>query len=76
VDRACDSSREAAQEYSPRRKPWVEEVEEQAPTVRKRSCDTVSFIAALSVPWKTLLIIVEERPFMAASARAEDPSEF
>ena len=35
-------SREAAQEYSPRRKPWVHVEKEQAPAGRKMSSHTVS----------------------------------
>ncbi len=35
-----NTSREAAQEYSPRRKPWVDMMNnQQAPKGRKKNCD-------------------------------------
>jgi tRNA pseudouridine55 synthase len=36
------SSREAAQDYSPRRKPWVDDATDEAPEGRKKHCDTIS----------------------------------
>ena len=42
-DESDEYSREAAQDYSPRRKPWVERGIDSAPKGRKNTCDADSF---------------------------------